>query len=158
MWKLTVDPLCGNCQSPPMINSVNCLCWLPLHQSSICPPRFNSVNCLCIDHLFINHWCAPQDQVLITSASITSMSIVYLHPGSSVDCLCINHLYVNHWPAPTPGSTVLIASASITSMLIIDLPTPRINSVDRLCVTCRSTPLTDFNFLIFNVKILLSKV
>ena len=73
-----------------------------------------TVDPLCNDHQSI----PPGSTVSITSALITSMTIINPPRINSVNHLCINCLYDNHW---SPGSTVLITYVSIASVLIASI-------------------------------------
>ena len=109
-------------------------CWSSPCQLSTCPP--GSTETIAFSNKS-ESWLLILSTSIIDPPTQDQQRWLPFHMKVTVDC----------WSSPRwssthpPGSTVLI-----TSVLI----------VDRLCVDCRSTPPTDFDCLIFNIRILFS--
>ena len=147
---LTVDPLSIDCwPSLHFTLTVDPLyidCWPSLHW-------LLTLSALTVDPLYTVHWLLTLSTLYIDCwSSLHSLLIcpptqdqqcqLLIHPGSTL--LIVDLPQVNTVDWPPPGSTVLI------------IDPPRVDTVDRWSAPgrhCRSTPCTDFNFVIFNILI-----
>ena len=112
---------------PPRIKCWSPLCWSPLHWSPLC-------------RLLIH----PQDQqcwLPLCWSLIASVNCWSTPRINSVYCLCVDCLYIDHW---LPLHQSLILPNQQCWLPLCQLPLHQLSI----------GPPTDFNFLIFNIRII----